>query len=295
MIGLLLLFAYAYALIVAGMVAAIVWGMNRPRRKTLGVSLGMGGPGDPSDLELAGTEATFNLSDGSASPGWIIDGDVPEGPVAVIVHGHRDSRFGSLYRAEMLKPYVRASVVFDLPGHGDAAAPRCGMGRREADDLHAVVDGLPTELTTSGVVVLGYSMGATFVVKAAAARPERFAGLIVCAPYRFWDGGLRGQLRRRRLPAFPAVPLAGLLLRLFPGLGETPGFDRAADAAKVPCPVLVLHGDADDVCALEDGRAIADAAPQGELAVIAGGTHNQLLGADYAAVHGALERFFARL
>ena len=68
---------------------------------------------------------------------------------------------------------------------------------------------------------------------------------------------------------------------------------RAADAAKVPCPVL--HGDADDVCALEDGRAIADAAPRGELAVIAGGTHNQLLGADYDAVHGALKRFFVDL
>jgi len=291
-LGFFLLFLYAYALLVAGMVAAILWGMNRPRRKTLGVSLGMGGPGDPSDLGLTGTGATFNLSDGSASPGWIIDGDAPDGPVAVVVHGHRDSRFGSLYRAEMLRPYVLASVVFDLPGHGDAAAPRCGMGRREADDVHAVVDGLPAELTAAGVVLMGYSMGGTFILKAAAARPERFAGLIVAAPYRFWDGGLRGQMKRRRLPAFPAVPLAGLLLRWIPGLGEPPGFDRAADAAKVTCPLLVLHGDADDVCPLDAGRAIAEAAPRGELAVIIGGTHNRLLGADRDAVHGALKRFF---
>lgn len=277
------------------MVAAILWGMNRPRRKTLGLSLGMGGPGDPSDLGLTGVEATFNLSDGSVSPGWIIDGDAPDGPLAVVVHGHRDSRFGSLYRAEMLRPYVRACVVFDLPGHGDAAAPRCLMGLREADDVHAVVDGLPAELTAGGVVLLGYSMGGTFIVKAAAARCERFAGLIVCAPYRFWDGGLRGQMKRRRLPAFPAVPLAGLLLRWVPGLGERPGFDRAADAARVTCPLLVLHGDADDVCALQDGRDIADAAPRGELVIIAGGTHNQLLGSDYDAVHRALTGFFGRL
>ena len=269
--------------------------MNRPRRKTLGVSLGMGGPGDPSDLGLTGTEATFNLSDGSASPGWILEGDRPEGPVAVVVHGHRDSRFGSLYRAEMLRPYVRASVVFDLPAHGDAAATRCLMGLREADDVHAVVDGLPAELTAGGIVLLGYSMGGTFVVKAAAARSERFAGLIVCAPYRLWDGGLRGQLKRRRLPLFPAVPLAGLVLRCLPGLSEKPGFDRAADAARIDLPLLVLHGDADDVCPLDDGRAIAEAAPQGEMVVIEGGTHNQLLGADYEAVHGALKGFFARL
>ena len=82
----------------------------------------------------------------------------------------------------------------------------------------------------------------------------------------------------------------------YPGpLYEGSNFTTAADAAKIPCPVAVLHGDADDTCDLEDGRAIAAAAPQGELTVVAGGTHNQLLGADYAAVHGALERFFARL
>ena len=291
----LLLFVYAYTLVVAGVVASILWNMNRPRRKTLGVSLGMDGPGDPSDLGLTGDQATFNLSDGSVSPGWILDGDVPDGPVALVVHGHRDSRFGSLYRAQMLKAYVRATVVFDLPGHGDAAAPRCLMGQREADDLHAVMDGLPAELIAGGVVVLGYSMGATIAVKAAAARHERFAGVIACAPYRLWDGGLRGQMKHRRLPAFPAVWLVGLLLRWIPGLGERPGFDRAADAGRINCPLLVLHGDADVICALEDGRAIAEAAPRGELVVIARGTHNQLLGADYDAVHGALKRFFDAL
>ncbi len=293
MIGLLLLFTYAYALLVAGIVFAIVWGMNRPRRKTLGVSLGLGGPGDPADLGLEAQEATFNLSDGTSSPGWVVAGDRPQGLVAVVVHGHRDSRFGALYRAEMLKPHVRATVVFDLPGHGDAAAPRCLMGRREADDVHAVVDGLPSALADAGVVLLGYSMGATIAVKAAAQRPGRFVGVVACAPYRRWDGGLRGQMRKHRLPAFPAVSLAGALLRLIPGLGETPGFDRAADAARVPCPLLVLHGDADIICALDDGRAIAEAAPRGELVVIPGGQHNQLLGAGYETMHAGLARFFA--
>jgi len=351
-LGLLVLFVVAYGLLILSGVVGVLWQMNRPRRKTLGVSLALGGPGDPADLGLVGQEVVFNLSDGSASPGWIIQGDAAgEGsPVAVVVHGHRDSRFGSLYRAEMLRRYVSAVVVFDLPGHGDAEAKRCLMGAREAEDVKAVVRGLPPEVVAGRpVVLLGYSMGATIAIKAAKQRSmaavlrgaggagdiaestesvesaefTEFAalkipgsGVIACAPYRLWDEGLRGQLRRRGLPAWPMVGLVGLTMRvawtvsrafsgrgpgllpgsrLFPGLGERPGFDRAVDAAAMGCPLLVLHGDADQVCPLDAGRRIAEAATDGELVVIPGGTHNQLLGADYDAVHAALAAFFKKL
>ncbi|MEM1108596.1 MAG: alpha/beta hydrolase [Planctomycetota bacterium] len=315
----------------------ILLGMNKPRRKTLGVTLAMGGATEPSELGLVGEEVTFNLFDGSASPGWIIQGDRADGPAAVVVHGHRDSRYGSLYRAEMLKSYCYKIAVFDLPAHGDAEAGRCLMAAREADDVRAVVEGLPEEMTRGRpLVILGYSMGATIVVKAAAKYPELFSpasadadkasesgaepsgggvetsgasgvsgggGVIVCAPYRWWDEGLRGQMERRGLPRWPLVGCVGLVLHIASrlrlpgrgGLGERPGFDRAEDAKAIEVPMLVLHGDADTICPLSAGRAIAEAAPQGELTVIAGGTHNQLLGADYEAVHGALRKFFDRV
>lgn len=303
MLGLLILFAIAYGLLILIGAAAILWNMNKPRRKTLGVTLGMGGAIDPADLEMDAQEVTFNLSDGSASPGWIVQGDVADGPTAVVVHGHRDSRYGSLYRAQMLKQYCHAIAVFDLPGHGDAAAGRCLMGAREADDVRAVVEGLPDAITRDRpLVLLGYSMGATIVIKAAACHPKLVSGgggVIACAPYRWWDEGLRGQMKRRSLPAWPMVPVVGLLLSSSAALkipgGERPGFDRARDAAKLTCPLLVLHGDADTICPLSAGRAIAEAAPDGELVVIADGTHNQLLGADYHAVHAALAGFFKKL
>jgi pimeloyl-ACP methyl ester carboxylesterase len=288
----------------------------------------MGGPGDPADLELTGEEVTFNLADGSASPGWIVAGDLKDAPpeaqenlpdaqgkfpggVAVVVHGHRDSRFGGLYRAQMLRPYVAYTVVFDLPGHGDAEATSCKMGGREVEDLAAVLAGLPPEvLEVAGkrrpVVLLGYSMGAVIATRAAAAWAKaagdapRVDGVIACAPYRFWDQGLRGQMVRRGLPTWPTVALTGALLRAAAGwgrggLGVKPGFDLAEEAKRIDAPLLVLHGDADTICPLAAGRAVADAAPRGTLAVIHGGTHNQLLGADHDAVHAALRRFFAGL
>ncbi|MEM6855486.1 MAG: alpha/beta fold hydrolase, partial [Planctomycetota bacterium] len=162
LLGLLALFAVAYGLLLLLGAAAILWGMNKPRRKTLGVTLALGGATDPADLEMDAEEVTFNLSDGSASPGWIVKGQADDGPTAVVVHGHRDSRYGSLYRAQMLQQYCHAIAVFDLPGHGDAAAGRCLMGAREADDIRAVMHGLPEALTAGRPrVLLGYSMGAT--------------------------------------------------------------------------------------------------------------------------------------
>ena len=118
MLGLLILFSVAYAQLLLIAVATILWHMNKPRRKTLGVVLALGGAVEPADLELDAEEVTFNLADGSASPGWIVKGIQADGPLAVVVHGHRDSRYGSLYRAQMLERYCSHIALFDLPGHG---------------------------------------------------------------------------------------------------------------------------------------------------------------------------------
>ncbi|MEM9881290.1 MAG: hypothetical protein AAF800_00030 [Planctomycetota bacterium] len=299
MLGLIPLFALAYGLVVVGGAAAVLREMNRPRRKTLGVALAAGGAGDPADLGLQAEAVTLNLGDGSRSPGWRIRGDAPTGPSAVVVHGHRDSRFGAMYRAQTVLPFVREAVVFDLPGHGEAEAASGKMGAREADDIAAVVAGAVPGAIPGAVVLMGSSMGATFVVKAAARHPEVFrhgGGVVALAPYRFWDEGLRGQLRRRRVPAWPVVPLVGLILRVWPGrwgLGERPGFDRAADAAELTAPLLVVHGDDDAICPLDAGRAIAEAAPRGRLHVVPGGTHNHLLTVDPGATRETFAAFFA--
>ncbi|MEM9883304.1 MAG: alpha/beta hydrolase [Planctomycetota bacterium] len=300
MLGLLPMFALAFGLLVVGGAAAVLWEMNRPRRKTLGVVLAAGGVGDPADLGLQAEAVTLNLGDGSRSPGWRLAGAEPAGPTVVVVHGHRDSRFGAMYRAQTILPFVREAVVFDLPGHGEAEAVSGKMGAREADDIAAVVAGVTGD-PVGPVVLFGSSMGATFVVKAAARHPDLFrhgGGVVALAPYRFWDEGLRGQLRRRRVPAWPVVPMVGLALRVWPGrwgLGERPGFDRAADAAAIGVPLLVVHGDDDAICPLDAGRAIAEAAPRGRLHVVPGGTHNHLLAVDPEAMREAFAAFFAEV
>ena len=292
--GLFILFATAWLVLVVAAGVALAWRMTHPPRRTVGNAVAAGCPTEPGELGLEGEAVTFNLSDGSASPGFIVEGHDPAGPVAVVLHGYSDSRFGSLYRAELLAPWVSHTVVFDLPGHGDAAAPLATFGAREPADVLAVVDGLPPEVVQGRAVVLyGYSMGGQIAIKTAALHP-RFAGVVAVSPYRFWDEALRRELRRRGVPGWPLAAIARWLLAVRWGRRAT-GFDRAADAAELRCPLLVIHGDEDALCPVEAGEALAAAAPDGRFVCIEGGGHRNLLGVDGPTFRDALAAFFQKL
>ncbi|MEM1354225.1 MAG: alpha/beta fold hydrolase [Planctomycetota bacterium] len=291
MLGLFLLFLTAFGLIVLLGSAGILWAILRPRRKTYAVALALDCPTHPTDLDLDGEEVIFNLPGGHTSPGWIIRGEKPDGPTVMVLHGHRDSRYGALYRAKTLAPYAGQVVVFDWPAHGECTAKWMTCGQREPADVLAVLDGLPQALSDKPVVLFGYSLGGQIALKTAGRYP-RFAGVIADGPYRYWSSPIRMRAQRLGYPVLPFMPLVALVLRL---IGSLRGFDRATWAAKIEVPVLVLHGTADRVCPHEEGRQIAEAAPKGRFTSIPDGPHNHLASHDPQRYHAALESFFAEL
>ncbi|MFI4859808.1 MAG: alpha/beta hydrolase [Phycisphaerales bacterium JB063] len=291
---LLTLFAVAFVLISLIGSAGLLLYIHRPRRKTFAVALAMGNPTDPSDLGLEGEAVQFNLpgpGGGHTSPGWIVKGGLPEGPAVIILHGHRDARFGSLIRAKKLAPYASHLVVFDWPAHGECTAPWMQFGQREIGDLLAVLDGLPDALTRNKPVLFGHSMGAQIAIKAAGLH-DRFAGLIADGPYRRWDSPIRARMKRYRVPAWMFIyPVAGFyLLR-----GWLPGFDRLHFARQIKCPLLVIHGTHDPICPHHEGEELAQGAPDGTFVSIEGGGHIDLVGIDPETYHAALSTFFARV
>ncbi len=261
MIGPILLLALALMVIALGIVAVTVRQLVRPPRKSMAVALGRGEVTEPGDLGLTGEDVVFTLSDGTTSPGLIVEGQLADGPTALILHGYRDWRYDTLHRAQFLAPHVRRCVAFDLPGHGEAQARTPTYGRREPDDILAVLHQLTAPGTTPDpepVLIYGYSMGAQLALHTAAKYPHAFLAVMAACPYRERHTPLDGFLRRQHLPgrllSAPSI-LAGELM-----FGTADHFDRAEDAAALQCPLMVFHGDADDVCPIEDGRAIAQAA-----------------------------------
>ena len=84
-------------------------------------------------------------------------------------------------------------------------------------------------------------------------------------------------LRLAGLPHVVTIPIIYPALGLWLGVGPAwRGFDRAKLAARLRCPLLVIHGTADEVCPIEDGREIAQSAQHGCLGAIEGATHNTL-------------------
>jgi pimeloyl-ACP methyl ester carboxylesterase len=250
--------------------------LTRPPRRTYASALARNRPGEPNELPqpLPYTHWTLN-SRGLALPVWDLAGLDPSGPVIILTHGWGDSRIGGLTRVPALAPHASRLVLWDLPGHGEAPGS-CRLGATEhlhLLDLWAAV--APPDAPAPPVVLFGWSLGAGLSIAAAARRSP--AAVIAEAPYRLPITPARNMLRALALPWRANLPPALAAVGAMSGVGPRwRHFDRATLAAILTCPLLVIHGEHDDICPLADGRAIADAAPSASLAVISGAGHYSL-------------------
>jgi pimeloyl-ACP methyl ester carboxylesterase len=292
MIGLLLLFLVAYLLIACLGTAALILMIVRPARKTYAFAIAHGLPTDPEELGLNGEEVTFNLPGGYTTPGYLIEGQNPDGPTVLVLHGHRDFLYGAMRFVNVLAPHAGHIVLFDWPSHGGCTAPWMTCGVREPADALAVLDGLPDDVRNKPTVLFGYSLGGQIAVKTAGLHPERFAGVIIDGAYRRWDTPIRMKMKRHRVPSFPFIQLTGAVFWL---TGLIRGFDRADFARRIVCPMLVLHGSDDRICPVHEGKELADAAPDSTFIEIKDGRHNQLHEQAPEQYRQALQRYFKQL
>ncbi|MBX3363433.1 MAG: alpha/beta fold hydrolase [Phycisphaeraceae bacterium] len=281
-------------LLLAGLVCAWVLGivltlgmLIRPPRRTYATAVARGRPGDPGERSPALAFESFTFSSrGRRLCAWDIRCRNPGGPVVILSHGWGDSRIGAIARLDPLLPHASRIIAWDLPGHGDSPGC-CRLGVHEPLDLITLIEIIrpsDTPSTSVDIVLWGWSLGAGVSIVAAAARAEGILGVIAESPYRDVKTPARNVLRIYRLPHFgllgPALALVGGFLgagarwrRAIPP-ADVP-FDRVSHAAYVRCPVLVLHGERDEISPLDDGRQIAESC-RGQLVSISGGRHNTL-------------------
>ncbi|MBX3385439.1 MAG: alpha/beta hydrolase [Phycisphaeraceae bacterium] len=161
------------------------------------------------------------------------------------------------------------------------------------------------------IVLMGFSLGAGVSLAAAKTLVQegKIAGVIAEAPYRLPITPARNVLRSRGLPCVFVLPLAMALVgtsieRSLRGIrwasdgwsshrasrsgsdndapssgDESPRFvDRMMLASSLPnaCRLLVLHGERDEICPLQDAEEIAKIAGNGTLCVIPGAGHTNM-------------------
>lgn len=263
---------------VAWLVAVLhtAWSLRRPPKRTYAWALHRRLPGDPGELEpaLAYEPFTFNGAHGEL-PAWRVPGGNPDGPVVVLTHGWGSSRVGGLKRLVACVTEAREAILWDLPGHGEAEGG-ARMGVDEHEDLIALLG----TLGDAPVVLFGWSMGAGVSLRAARDADDQMEiRAVICeAPYIHAITPARNVIRLRGMPYRLNLPPAMWLLGTMLGVGPRwSGFARDRIAGGLgDVPLTVIHGDADPVCPIADGRAIADAAPRGRLVTIRQGGHNNL-------------------
>lgn len=257
----------------------------------------------PTDVGLP-YETIAVPSDGLELPGWFIPArDGAPGPGIVLIHGWESARDRTLPLALFLHATGFHCLTIDIRGHGANPAEELPLSAGEFGlDALAAFQALIARPEVTSAAVAGHSMGAIGAILAAAADP-RVAAVVATStpadPYRLTRQTFR--LARLPIPDPIAYPLAWLTTRVYlrPRKHVVEEISASAAIARYTGPILLVHGDADDVVPVAHLARLAEAARRSrdgqahaapvETLVIPGGQHSWLY--EDASYRAAVARF----
>lgn len=209
--------------------------------------------GTPASLGLAYREVSFRAEDGVRLHGWLIPG--PRPTTLLWFHGNAGNISHRLENIREIHHRLGIGVfIFDYRGYGrsDGSPTEAGLYRDARAAREALVQGLG--VPSQQIVYFGRSLGAAMAVDLALAHPP--SGLILESPF------LSVQAMAQR-----TLPGSGFLFRT--------RFDSLAKISRLRTPLLVLHGDSDEVVPHEHGRRLFEAASEPKaFYTITGARHN---------------------
>jgi uncharacterized protein len=221
--------------------------------------------------ELGAQDVWFTAGDGVTLHAWWLprkDASV----VTLFLHGNAGN---VTHRGPAMREIAAAGssvLLLDYRGYGKSEGSPSESGLyRDADAAYSWL--LAKGHAESAIVIHGESLGTAVAVDLASRK--RCRALVLEAPFS------------------SARDVAG---SVFPGLGPLLmwGFHSAAKIPKVHVPLLVIHGDADEVIDISLGRRLFEAAnsPK-QLWVLPGVGHNNIVEAAGPAYAARLRAFYA--
>jgi fermentation-respiration switch protein FrsA (DUF1100 family) len=231
----------------------------------------------PKSQGLAFEEVRFPASDGVLLHGWLVPASGARHTL-VWFHGnagnisHRVHNIGYLHRLLGINVFI-----FDYRGYGLSAGGRSDLSEeatyRDAEGALAFIRGRP-DLARTRLVYFGRSLGAAIAIEMARHHPP--AGLILETPFT--------SIRDIARVHYPFVPRMFLRLK----------YDSLAKIPALRVPLLVLHGDRDEVVPLDQPQRLFQAANEPKTFYLIPGAHHNdtyIVGGDayFAAVGRFLE------
>lgn len=217
---------------------------------------------DPQQYsQLAFENVAWRSRDGTILRGWLVPAEDSD-RTAIACHGVMDTRSGTLYFIEVLHQAGYNVLAFDLRGHGQSERWTVTYGAREKDDIIAAVDYLKASHPAASrrVVGVGVSMGAACMILAAA-EDQRIEAVHADAPY-----ASTADMAHHIGTKIPR-PLAWWSYWVGTAIGSLEAssnlftFNTTDSVARIsPRPIMIVHGTADEVIPIEQGRRVFTAA-----------------------------------
>jgi uncharacterized protein len=211
---------------------------------------------DPSQIGLAFEDVFLTTQDGLQLHGWFIPHQESRATL-VWFHGNAGNISDRLLNIKLLHDNIKADIfIFDYRGYGRSEGNISEEGTYL--DGEAAIQYLLGRRNTGArqLVLFGRSLGAA--VAAEMAIRFNSSGLILESPF--------VSIREMASAIFPALPI-GFLLRT--------RYDVIEKVRNLKVPLLVLHGDRDEVVPFAQGKKVFDVAPQPKtFHRIVGASHN---------------------
>ena len=231
----------------------------------------------PADAGLSFEDVYFTTSDGRRLNGWYIPG--AGNTTWLWFHGNGGDMGHRVEELALAHHTLGVNLfIFDYRGYGRSAGQPSERGTY--GDARAALEYLRgrADATDARVVYFGRSLGTAVAVELAAEHPP--AGMILVSPF--------ASLRDMSRLSMPQLPIAAWLAgNRYNSLGR---IDR------VNCPVLVVHGERDDIVPPSQGRALYEAANEPKsLRLLPNAGHNDTCSAGGTVYWDALQEFMDSL
>jgi hypothetical protein len=210
---------------------------------------------------------------------WLLRADGRPAGTVVVVHGWSSDGGRMAPLAAHFVAGGMTALLVDLPGHGRTGPVASYNAALMVDDLHAVRDWIATRDDLDGrpAAILGYSFGGLGAY-VAASRDSRWAALVVLAAPLGPMAAVRLYLDGKGLPG---RWLEGMVRRSFiRAVGVDPDtFDAARNLSAIRVPVMIVHGEEDEVVPVWHAERLLAAVPAGlgTLVRVPGASHSAVL------------------
>jgi fermentation-respiration switch protein FrsA (DUF1100 family) len=230
----------------------------------------------PRDLGLAFDDLALTAEDGVRIHAWYLPPPGEARWTVLLAHGNAGNISHRLDRTLFLQSKLGAAVLlFDYRGYGRSEGSPDEEGTyRDARAAHRwLVE--EKRVPRGRLVLFGESLGSAVALDLALSRPCR--ALVLESPF--------ASVRAMARAVYPFLPLSALVRTRY---------ENEAKAPRLRVPLLVLHGERDEIVPFAQGRRVFAAAPEPKrFYAIPGAGHNDtyLVGGDayWDAVRDFLE------